>query len=153
MFYACNLDCDLGKASPWVRENVLPQLPPFGGGEWCTREQIRDGILDYLGRRPVPTELKDLEEKLASYRPEVAVAEPPEFWAYFADYDWVAFCQLWGRMIDLPKGFPMFCLDVKQIAHMRGLTAKDVGLAKPGNEHDALADALWTRELYRKLMT
>lgn len=25
---------------------------------------------------------------------------------YYADYDWVAFCQLFDRMIDLPKDFP-----------------------------------------------
>lgn len=39
----------------------------------------------------------------------------PEFWAYFADYDWVVFCSLWGRMLDLPVGFPKYCRDLKQI--------------------------------------
>lgn len=38
----------------------------------------------------------------------------PEFYAYYADYDWVVFCSLFGRMIDLPKGFPMYCRDLKQ---------------------------------------
>lgn len=38
----------------------------------------------------------------------------PEFYAYYADYDWVLFCSLFGRMIDLPKGFPMYCIDLKQ---------------------------------------
>jgi len=31
-----------------------------------------------------------------------------------SDYDWVLFCSLFGRMIDLPKGFPMYCIDLKQ---------------------------------------
>lgn len=39
----------------------------------------------------------------------------PKFYAYYADYDWVLFCSLFGRMIDLPKGFPMYCNDLKQI--------------------------------------
>lgn len=39
----------------------------------------------------------------------------PEFYAYYADYDWVVFCWLFGRMIDLPKGFPMYCRDLKQM--------------------------------------
>lgn len=39
----------------------------------------------------------------------------PEFYAYYADYDWVVFCSLFGRMIDLPKGFPMYCKDLKQM--------------------------------------
>lgn len=39
----------------------------------------------------------------------------PEFYAYYADYDWVVFCWIFGKMIDLPDGFPMFCCDLKQI--------------------------------------
>lgn len=39
----------------------------------------------------------------------------PEFYGYYADYDWVLFCSLFGRMIDLPKGFPMYCKDLKQM--------------------------------------
>ena len=39
----------------------------------------------------------------------------PVFYAYFGSYDWVAFCWLFGKMIDLPKGFPMYCKDLKQI--------------------------------------
>ena len=31
-----------------------------------------------------------------------------EFYGYYADYDWVASCWLFGKMIDLPKGFPMY---------------------------------------------
>jgi len=38
-----------------------------------------------------------------------------EFYAYYADYDWVVFCWLFGRMIDLPTGFPMSCKDLKQM--------------------------------------
>lgn len=41
--------------------------------------------------------------------------EEVEFYAYYADYDWVVFCWLFGRMIDLPKGFPMYCRDLKQM--------------------------------------
>lgn len=37
-----------------------------------------------------------------------------QFYAYYADYDWVAFCWLYGKMIDLPKGFPKYCIDLKQ---------------------------------------
>lgn len=39
----------------------------------------------------------------------------PEFYAYYADYDWVVFCSLFGTMMDLPKGFPMYCKDLKQL--------------------------------------
>lgn len=38
----------------------------------------------------------------------------PSFYGYYCDYDWVVFCWLFGKMIDLPKGFPMYCKDLKQ---------------------------------------
>lgn len=37
-----------------------------------------------------------------------------EFYGYYADYDWVVFAQLFGKMIDLPTGFPIYCKDLKQ---------------------------------------
>lgn len=43
------------------------------------------------------------------------VRTDPEFYGYFADYDWVLFCSLFGKMINLPKGFPYYCKDLKQM--------------------------------------
>jgi hypothetical protein len=45
---------------------------------------------------------------------EIIVRSDPEFYGYYSDYDWVLFCSLYGRMLDLPKGFPMYCNDLKQ---------------------------------------
>ena len=42
------------------------------------------------------------------------IADNVQFYAHYADYDWVVFCQLFGTMMDLPKGFPMFAFDLKQ---------------------------------------
>lgn len=42
-----------------------------------------------------------------------------DFYAYYADYDWVLFCSLFGRMIDLPMGFPQYCRDLKQMLDER----------------------------------
>lgn len=69
----------------------------------------------------------------------------PEFWGYFSDYDWVVFCQLFGTMIELPKGFPMYCRDIKQMADQMG----DIRIPKPEvNIHHALADARWVKTAY-----
>lgn len=93
----------------------------------------------------------------------------PEFYAYYADYDWTVFCWLFGKMIDLPKGFPMYCRDLKQMAdeevEARINNAKGAGLKefklppmkewvnypKQENEHNALDDAKWNRELFNFL--
>ncbi len=88
-----------------------------------------------------------------------------EFYAYYADYDWVVFCSLFGRMIDLPKGFPMYCRDLKQIMDdkiknmpVSGDFEKDLQMAKDSkrypkqkDEHSALDDARWNFELYKYL--
>ena len=91
----------------------------------------------------------------------------PKFYGYYSDYDWVVFCWLFGKMIDLPKGFPMYCIDLKQILDEMPDRPKhtifgyrtvediksDVDYPKQTNEHNALADAKWTYELYKFLNT
>ncbi len=76
--------------------------------------------------------------------------DTPEFWGYYADYDWVAFCQLFGTMMDLPKGFPMYCNDIKQLSHQLGnpkLPEQD------SSEHHALADARWNKKAWEFLQS
>jgi hypothetical protein len=117
-YYAESSECDLSKASPWVRENVLPHLK----GPKFTRAEIAADILKFAGERP-------------------------EFWAYYADYDWVALCQLYGTMMDLPKGWPMFCLDIKQLAGDRRLPTQT------SQKHNALEDARWNKQAWEFLTT
>ena len=95
-----------------------------------------------------------------------------QFYGYFADYDWVVFCWLFGKMIDLPKGFPMYCIDLKQSLDEKAWktycnngtldSEKDINkrieflktkgtYPKQTNEHNALADAKWNYELYKFL--
>lgn len=98
----------------------------------------------------------------------------PEFYAYYASYDWVVFCWLFGRMVNLPKGFPMYCRDLKQMLDEKRKTYtilkdKKLSLGFKGvlpedniefhpsfptqkNEHNALADARWNKKLYEFLI-
>ncbi len=101
----------------------------------------------------------------------------PQFYGYYADYDWVAFCWLFGKMIDLPKHFPMYCIDLKQMLdvkykdgyyYMNFIPVDDTypSIIKSGkidrvekhpdypqqtNEHSAIHDARWNFELYKFL--
>lgn len=130
-FYAENRYARLDRANAWVKANVLPHLgmvkahdKQAGGG--ITPTQIRDGLLAFVREGDAP----------------------PEFWAYYADYDWVVLCQLFGRMLDLPEGWPMLCLDLKQEAIRLG----DPSLPEQtSTEHHALADARWNAEVFRFL--
>jgi 3' exoribonuclease, RNase T-like len=106
----------LAGSADWLKLNVLPHLK----GPTVARTRIARDITEFVG-------------------------EKPEFWAYYADYDWVALCQLYGRMIDLPKGWPMFCRDVKQLADLLGNPALP---KQESAEHHALADARWTKDAW-----
>jgi len=123
--YLESSECDLTRASQWVKDNVIVHLR---GGDWrFPRKDIADSIVSF-----------------------VATDSKLEFWAYYADYDWVVLCQLFGTMMDLPKGWPMYCRDVKQLCDELG----NPPLPEQGkSEHHALADAKWTREAWEFLHT
>ena len=88
--------------------------------------------------------------------------KPCKFYAYYADYDWVAFCWLFGKMIDLPNGFSMYCRDLKQILDEKEMARQDgtdmvelrnmPNYPKQENEHNALADAQWNQKLHEFLI-
>lgn len=120
-FYAENRECDLSRASPWVQENVLSHL---------------EGVLSQRSR-------VDIAEAIRYF-----ARSKPEFWGYYADYDWVVLCQLFGTMMDLPKGWPMYCRDIKQLCDSLG----NPRLPEQGKgEHHALADARWNKQAYEFL--
>jgi len=73
-----------------------------------------------------------------------------EFYGYYADYDWVVFCWIFGRMIDLPKGFPMYCKDLKQMMDSENIKRKEIH-TDPATEHSAIEDARWNLKLYNYL--
>lgn len=75
--------------------------------------------------------------------------DPPKFYAYYADYDWVVLCWLFGRMVDLPEGFPMYCRDLKQMLDEIG--NPNINHLRGDNEHNALDDAKFNRRLHEFL--
>lgn len=139
--YLLNYDCDHSKASEWVQTNVLAHLPSMplpqlhssakafldsevGKQGWRNKGAIADEVLNFCSPK---------------------IYGKPEFWGYYADYDWVVFCQLWGTMMDLPKGFPMYCRDIKQWCDELGnpeLPNQDEA------EHHALSDARWNKQAW-----
>ncbi len=121
-YYAESSQVDWSKASQWVLDNVCPHL----SGATTSRATIAAEVLKFVNHG----------------------ANPPEFWAYYADYDWVALCQLYGTMMDLPKSWPILCMDIKQAAIMAGI---DDLPQQTSTEHNALADAHWNVEAFKYL--
>lgn len=129
--YCESSEAKLDRASPWVIQNVLPKLMGVG----VPRVEIATRILAFIS----PMGARQLDNDGA--------AKGLEFWAYYASYDWVALCQLFGTMAALPAGWPMWCHDFKQLAGSWKPAAKQSELAA----HNALGDALWLRDAYDEL--
>ncbi len=125
-FYVESSEVNWDRASQWVLDNVKPYLQGVG----LTRSSMGQKLIEFVAE------------------------DEPEFWAYYADYDWVAVCSLFGTMMGLPKNFPMFCLDLKQSLYTVGnpkLPSQDPDLDGP--EHHALSDARWTKRSWEWLMS
>jgi hypothetical protein len=122
-FYAVSSEFNPDDANDWVKANVLSHL---GTEKRCK--------VAHLAR---------LIERFC----DPAEFGTPEFWGYYADYDWVVFAQIFGTMMDLPKGFPMYCRDLKQ-------WLDDLGnpiLQECEGEHNALSDAKWNKGIFESL--
>jgi hypothetical protein len=150
-YYAVNTECDCSKASDWVKENVLMKLPEYSGKSY---NDLRSGGGSHYKKKTIQDIKSDLLMFCGQHTNGLSAVEQCEFYAYFADYDWVVFCWIFGRMIDLPKGFPKWCIDLKQMMWERGLRSewKDQHVPKNENEHHALADAEWGMELYQQII-
>ena len=178
----------------WIRDNVL--LPIYL--DWVHGDQRNRVDFSYYGMKTLLKEYgksnKKIAQEIVKFVSVIDMSEQtndyiiwmathqvtlnkPEFYAYYADYDWVVFCWLFGRMIDLPDDFPQYCIDLKQtldrqvdLQHMYynrdvcgTMTYKDrpasfeeklgkvksfASFPKETNEHHSLADARWTKQLY-----
>jgi hypothetical protein len=140
--------------APWVgirghvflRDHVLPHLPhrdmPVGNGETVWR-------LDRSNPAVVP--LRDLRHSVRLFVTGTVkdAEEEVDLWAWYAAYDHVVLAQLFGTMIDLPSGIPMWTNDLRQEVRRLGITQEEVRAEVPKtDEHHALADAVWNRELF-----
>lgn len=121
--------------SDWLKENVLPHL------DACACNMDVPGSVQTIGPRD------EIAKMLARFIKEVPGGKP-EVWGYYSDYDWVIFCQLFGRMIDLPKHLPWICFDIKQ----RCMALGNPKLPKQTSmEHNALADARHNLKMFEFL--
>ena len=149
-YYAQSAECPFKSASDFVWREVFPSLLHFNmnGSRSCQSRLSSSGVQktarDYHEDCPWRYKFEMKEEILAFIKED----KRPEFWGYYADYDWVAFCQIFGTMMDLPKGFPMYCRDIKQLCDSLGNPALPLNEGK----HNALKDAQWTKAAHEFLL-
>lgn len=137
-YYAVNADMPVDRIfeHKWLKDNVWPHLPIQWNGDhptvyldtcsallkpkWVIANEVREFLLHH-------TIIDDN-----------GITGAPTLWADYAAYDHVVLCQLWGTMMQLPQGIPMWTHDIEQVIEPL------LGFDKPqqqGGEHNALADA------------
>lgn len=108
---------------PWIVENVGKYLA--ADQQALSREDVAERVREFIGN------------------------EPAEFWAYWAAYDWVVFCQLMGGLMKLPKNVSPWVRDLAWLdPTLERIRALKVHNPKP---HHALYDARELREQYTRL--
>ncbi len=145
-YYAESSDApwDRIRRRDWLMRNVVPHLVITG------RTSLDAYLKNHPNSYPQPSvDLvgPDMSSSLVKPRWVIAnevrefiLATPDrELWAWYGAYDHVVLCQLWGAMIRLPDGVPMWTNDLKQEAERLG----NPGLPPmPGvSKHNALSDA------------
>lgn len=125
-YYAQSNQADFGKASQWVKDNVIAHLLIRDiGGLWKNRVTIKQDILSFM---------------------DVEAYGKPELWGWCASYDFVALCQLYGTMMDLPDGWPHYIRDIQYLLDERGMSDDKLPQQEEGL-HNALADARHLKKL------
>lgn len=140
-YYAVSNEFNPKDADNWVRENVIDKIeaqlfqqqPVFAKSHFNfslkqllkqygkSNKQIAEEVKDFCKSGVIGIDVNAQNNIWAGG--QLVTRSNPEFYGYYADYDWVLFCSLFGRMIDLPKGFPMYCKDLKQMFDEKQLIA------------------------------
>ncbi|NUP16575.1 MAG: hypothetical protein HOZ81_10800 [Streptomyces sp.] len=148
-YYAVNSDMPVDEIlnHQWLKANVWPHLPLRGykPPPQINALQQSDGVLDLHDTRVKPKWV------IANEVRDFLQATPDlELWANYGAYDHVALAQLWGPMVRLPEGVPMFTCDIQQERARLGIPWDALPKQEQG-EHNALADARHNQTVRRWL--
>lgn len=135
------------RENAWLMENVVPGLTHRRD------DQPADWLYDHLAPAVKPHSYiaREVMEFLLHPSPFGHDDEGTELWADYGAYDHVVLAQLFGKMIDLPPGIPMFTNELQQEIRRVGLSPADLPKQETGL-HNALADAIHNKRLYNIVM-
>lgn len=133
------------KKDEWLMANVVPKLPQ-PHGDWINHMPKRWPIDFHSPAVRDKAAIRDAVQSFLLGNP--ATCADIELWADYAAYDHVVLAQLFGRMIYLPPGVPMFTHDLRQ--ELRRLGDPPMP-EQPAGLHNALDDARHLKACYEAL--
>ena len=151
-YYAISNEYKYNECSEWVKENVIKQMydeyiDSFGSA-FKTFRHLTNRLPIETFQQHIGKSKEQIAKDILLFVDMNRKSDTTEFWSYYADFDWVAFAWLFGAMIYLPPMFPMYCNDIRQLMNHYPDKGK---LPNPEREHNALADAKWTKDMYYHL--
>ncbi|MET8430121.1 3'-5' exoribonuclease [Nocardia sp. NPDC004860] len=137
-YYAVNSEAPWNtiKNDGWLCSNVVSTLPLVGDD--LRKPSTLTGFRWSFAIDKTSTLVKPKWVIANEVREFLHSADQPELWADYAAYDHVALCQLWGSMIHLPAGIPMWTHDLQQALE---LSPDFVPPEQIEGQHNALEDA------------
>lgn len=155
-YYAVNSDLPIDRIRKhdWLLRNVMPSLPLTN----------RAALNKYIDQSPnlypkMKLETLDVDTKSSMVKPHWVIANevrdfllaarPPELWAWFSAYDHVVLAQLWGTMLKMPPGIPMYTSDIRSMVDWTGI---DKLPEQAEGVHNALSDARHNKRLYEHIL-
>jgi 3' exoribonuclease, RNase T-like len=158
-YYAQSGECNLTKASDWVWENVLPHLTMCYGNSHYQAKTITEshavhayGKCDLYTMHNLPDECawrtrKQIAQEIYAFM-DVEKYGKPEWYGWCASYDFVALCQLFGTMMDLPTGYPHYIRDLQHVLDSYSMSDEKIP-KQDGSVHNALSDARYTKRFWQ----
>lgn len=145
-YYAVNSEAPMDRIreNDWLMRNVVGSLPITG------RRSMETYLAHSQNSYPKPsTAFIELDKAATVVRPRQVIANEVrdfllagdgdiELWANYAATDFVALYQLFGPMVELPDGIPMFTHDLQQALRAAGSPPMP---QQEAGHHNALADA------------
>lgn len=156
-YYAVNSDLPIERirGNDWLLRNVMPSLPVTG------KSSLDAYVANPSNFHPRPSAAHvDVDRRNIAVKPKWVIANEvrefllaytqPELWAWFGAYDHVALAQLYGKMINLPTGVPMFTNDVRSLTVWTGV---DDLPEQADGVHNALADARHVKTMHDHIIS
>ena len=153
--YLQSIEYDPTNAGKWVKENVLNHLVK------CPVNNESDASTDWayhtvthgecgagrMGQVTCPWRSSHhMRSEIFTFMDAIKYGKP-ELWGWCSGYDFVALCQLFGTMMDLPQNWPHYICDFQYVLDGRGIT-DDMLPSQEGTVHNALQDARYLKQLW-----
>lgn len=152
-FYAENVSIDLADETKFptlfVRDHVLPRLiiNEFRTTTRFTNQYFRDQT-----KYDICKSIDEIRRTLVKF---VGDDKDPKFYAWYGAQDWVLLVGLFdGQFSNMPPNWPHYYHELKMLVELAGISKEETlkYVPKPKDQHFALADARWNKELYEWMM-